>query len=222
MVSALGEVLGYAVGIAVSPIPIAAVILMLFSARARSNGVAFMVAWVLGIGLVTTVVVLIPGLEASDSEPSTLTGWIKAVLGIILVLLAAKQWRSRPGPGDEPKTPGWMEKIDTMKFGGSFGLGFLLSALNPKNLLLAAAAGATIGSLEMTTSETVATVVLFTVLAAATVIVPVVGYLIAGDRLDGPLDSAKTWLIGNNSTVMAVLLLVFGAVLVGDAIEILL
>ena len=221
MVSALGEALGYAVGIAVSPIPIAAVILMLFSERARSNSVAFMVAWVLGIGLVTTAVVLIPGLEASDSEPSTLTGWIKAVLGIMLVLLAVKQWKSRPGPDDEPKTPGWMGKIDTMKSGGSFGLGFLLSALNPKNLLLAAAAGATIGSLEMTTSETVATVVLFTVVAAATVIVPVVGYLIAGDRLDGPLNTAKTWLIGNNNTVMAVLLLVFGAVLIGDAIEIL-
>jgi threonine/homoserine/homoserine lactone efflux protein len=219
--SALGEVLGYAVGIAVSPIPIAAVILMLFSARARSNGVAFMVAWVLGIALVTTVVLLIPGLEASDSEPSNLTGWIKAALGISLVLLAVRQWRSRPRSGDEPKTPRWMDRIDTIRFGGSFGLGFLLSALNPKNLLLAAAAGATISSIEMTTTETVTTVILFTLVAAATVVIPVVGYLVAGDRLDDPLDTAKTWLIDNNSTVMAVLLLVFGAVLVGDAIEIL-
>jgi threonine/homoserine/homoserine lactone efflux protein len=219
--SALGEVLGYAVGIAVSPIPIAAVILMLFSGRARSNSVGFMVAWVLGIALVTSTVLLIPGLEASDSEPSTLTGWIKAALGISLVLLAVRQWRSRPEPGDEPKTPAWMSKIDTMKFGGSFGLGFLLSAVNPKNLLLAAAAGATIGSIEMTTTETIATVILFTLVAAATVVIPVIGYLIAGDRLDGPLDTAKTWLLSNNSTVMAVLLLVFGAVLLGDAIDIL-
>lgn len=222
MSAALGEVLGYAVGIAVSPIPIAAVILMLFSARARSNGVAFMVAWVLGIALVTTVVLLIPGLEASDSGPSTVTGWIKAVIGIGLVLLAVRQWKTRPRPGDELKTPAWMDKIDALKFGGSFGLGLLLSALNPKNLLLAAAAGATIGSIEMTSTETVTTVIVFTLVAAATVVIPVLGYLVAGDRLDGPLDTAKTWLIGNNSTVMAVLLLVFGAVLVGDAIEILL
>jgi hypothetical protein len=74
----------------------------------------------------------------------------------------------------------------------------------------------------MTTTETVTTVILFTLVAAATVVIPVVGYLVAGDRLDGPLDTAKTWLMDNNSTVMAVLLLVFGAVLVGDAIEILL
>ena len=222
MISALGEVLGYAVGIAISPVPIAAVILMLFSGRARANSVAFMFAWILGIALVTTVVVVVPGLEASESEPSTLAGWIKAVLGIGLLLLAFQQWRSRPRPGEEPKTPAWMGKIDTMKFGGSFGLGFLLSALNPKNLLLAAAAGATIASIEMTTTESIATVLVFTLVAAATVIIPVVAYLIAGDRLDGPLDTAKTWLLENNSTVMAVLLLVFGAVLIGDAIEILL
>ena len=221
MISALGEVLGYAVGIAVSPIPIAAVILMLFSTRARSNSVAFMVAWVLGIAVVTTVVLLIPGLEASDSEPSDATGWIKAVVGVSLVLLAVRQWKARPKPGDEPQTPAWMGKIDTMKFATAFGLGFLLSAVNPKNLLLAAAAGATIGSLEMSTTETATTVIVFTLVAAATVVIPVVGYLIAGDRLDGPLDTTKTWLIDNNSTVMAVLLLVFGAVLLGDAIKIL-
>lgn len=114
-----------------------------------------------------------------------------------------------------------MDKIDTMKFGTASGLGFLLSALNPKNLLLAAAAGATIGSINLTTTETVTTVIVFTLVAAATVVIPVVAYLIAGDRLDGPLDTAKTWLIDNNSAVMAVLLLVFGAVLLGDAIKIL-
>ncbi len=76
MGDAIGAKLGYAVGIAVSPIPIAAVILMLFSGRARVNSVSFMVAWVAGIVLVTTVVVLIPGLETDDSEPSDTTGWI--------------------------------------------------------------------------------------------------------------------------------------------------
>jgi len=220
MTSALGEVLGPAVGIAVSPIPIAAVILMLLSGRARSNSVAFMAGWVLGIALVTTTVLLIPGLEASDGEPSTLTGWIKAALATGLVVLAVRQWKSRPRPGDETKTPAWMAKIDDIKFGRAFGLGFLLSALNPKNLVLAAAAGATIGSIEMTTTGTVTTVILFTLVAAATVVIPVVGYLIAGDRLDRPLNETKTWLLYNNSTVTAVLLLVFGVVLLGDAIEI--
>ena len=212
MGDAIGATLGFAIGIAISPIPIAAVILMLFSGRARINSVSFMVAWVVGIALVTTVVLLIPGLETDDSEPSTTTGWIKLVLAALLLAVGIRQWRARPGPDDEVSVPGWMAKIDELKPGASFGLGFLLSALNPKNLLLAVAAGASMGALPLTSGETVGAVVVFTVVAAITVTVPVIAYLI---------EQAKAWLIGNNTAVMAVLIIVFGISLLGDAIQIL-
>lgn len=221
MGDAIGATLGYAIGIAISPIPVAAVILMLFSGRARSNSVSFLIGWIVGIALVTAAVALIPGLEAGDATPSRTTGWIKLGLGLLLLAVGAGRWRSRPGADDEPPVPGWMERIDGLAPGAAFGLGFLLSAVNPKNLLLAAAAGATFGSLALTSGETVTSVVLFTVVAGLTVIVPVIGYLIAGDRLDETLDRSKAWLIRNNAAVMAVLLVVFGVSLVGDAIEIL-
>lgn len=221
MGEAIGATLGFAVGIAVSPIPIAAVILMMFSARARTNSIAFMAAWIVGIGVVTTVVVFVPGLQRSDGEPSDTTGWIKLVLGLLLAVLAVRQWRNRPAPGEETPVPGWMSRIDDLRPAPAFGLGFLLSAVNPKNLVLAAAAGATIGSIELTDGETVGAVAVFTVIAALTVVVPVVGYLLAGDRLDAVLDSTKDWLIDNNTSVMAVLFLVFGVVLIGDGVEIL-
>lgn len=221
MGEAIGGVIGYAIGIAVSPVPIAAVILMMFSARARVNSVSFMLAWVIGIATVVTVVLLIPGLESDDSTPSDTTGWIKLAIGALLVLFALSQWRSRPGPDDEPPVPKWMQTIDGLKPGGAFGLGFLLSAVNPKNLLLAAAGGVTIGSVALTTGEAAAVLLVFTAIAAATVVVPVVAYLVAGSRLDPSLDAAKDWLIGNNAAVMAVLFLVFGVSLIGDGIEIL-
>jgi threonine/homoserine/homoserine lactone efflux protein len=218
---AIGSSLGYAVGIAISPIPIAAVILMLFSGRARSNSVAFLVAWLSGIALVTTIVVNIPGLEADDSGPSTTAGWVKLVLGELLLFAGVRQWTSRPGPGDEVDTPAWMAKIDELQLLPAFGLGFLLSALNPKNLLLAAAAGASFGALSLTGGETAGAIVIFTVIASLTVAVPVIGFLVAGDRLGSVLDRSKAWLIENNGAVMAVLFIVFAVSLVGDAIEIL-
>ena len=221
MGEAIGATLGYAVGIAVSPVPIAAVILMLFSDRARTNSLVFMAAWVAGIAVVASVVVAVPGLEASDSEPADATGWIKLGLGLVLAVVAVRQWRTRPGPEDEPGTPAWLERIDSLKPGAAGGLGFLLSALNPKNLLLAAAGGATFASLSLTGGETAAAIAIFTVIAASSVVVPVVAFLIAGARLTPVLDRAKEWLLQNNQAVMAVLALVFGVVLVGDAIEIL-
>ena len=68
---------------------------------------------------------------------------------------------------------------------------------------------------------TVGAVAVFTLIAAITVIVPVVGYLIGGERLDSTLDRTKAWLIANNNAVMAVLFLVFSVSLFGDALEIL-
>ena len=221
MGEAIGAVLGYAVGIAVSPIPIAAVILMLFSGRARSNSLSFMLAWVLGIAVAASVVLVIPGLETDDRTPSDTTGWIKLALGGLLLVAGAARWRSRPGADDEVEVPGWMNTIDGLSPPAAFGLGFLLSAVNPKNLLLAVAAGATIGSVDLTGGETVGVIAIFTTVAALTVVVPVVGYLVSGHRLDHTLNAAKEWLIANNQAVMAVLFIVFGVSLAGDAIEIL-
>ena len=55
-------------------------------------------------------------------------------------------------------------------------------------------------------------------LAASTVLVLVVAYLVARERMRHPLDELKVWLQANNATVMSVLLLVIGVVLLGKGI----
>ena len=60
---------------------------------------------------------------------------------------------------------------------------------------------------------------IFTVLAATTVVVPVVAYQFAADHLRDPMDRLKVWLEANNATVMGVLILVMGAVLIGKGIS---
>ncbi len=217
----IGEILPLAVGVAISPVPIAAVIVMLFTPRAKSNGPAFLVGWVLGILVVGTVVLLIPGLEATDGEPSTTTGAVKGVLGILLLAVGVRLWRKRPPPGEPAEPPGWMAKVDEFGLGASLGMGFVLSGLNPKNLLLVVAAGATISASDLSTGQQIGALLIFAAIAASTVAVPVIGYLIAGNRAEQTLAEAKDWLIQNNATVMGVLVLVLGVSLVGDAIRIL-
>ena len=51
MGQAIGEILPLAVGVALSPIPIIAIILMLGTPRARSNGPAFALGWLVGLTL---------------------------------------------------------------------------------------------------------------------------------------------------------------------------
>jgi hypothetical protein len=40
-------------------------------------------------------------------------GILKIVLGVLLLLIAVKQWRGRPRGEDEPQLPAWMKTIDT-------------------------------------------------------------------------------------------------------------
>ena len=216
----IGEILPLALGVAISPVPIIAAILMLLSPKAKGTSVGFLLGWVAGIVVAVVVFTLLASvLSESDSDTSKpIAGTVKIVLGLLLLLLAAKQWRSRPTGGTEPALPRWMGAIDTMTPARALALGFLLSGLNPKNLLMAAAAGLAIGSADLRVNGSIATIAVFTVIAASTVAVPVIAYLLAAARMASPLEALRTWLVHNNSTVMAVLLLVIGVVMVGKGI----
>src|SRR5580765_5744398 len=111
----IGEVLTFAIGVAISPVPIIAVILMLFSRRARVNGPVFLLGWVLALAVVSTVAYVIADESdaATSSTASDTISWGKIVLGVLFLLLAGRQWRSRPAPGVEPEMPKWMQGIDS-------------------------------------------------------------------------------------------------------------
>ena len=220
MTSAIGEILPLALGIAISPIPIIAAILMLLSPRARVTSVGFLLGWVLGIVVAVTVFTLLSSVIPEDDPDASkpIQGTVQLILGLLLLVLALGQWRKRPKAGEEPVMPKWMRAIDKVSFPVALGLGFLLSAVNPKNLLMAVGAGVEIGSAELAVGESVGVIAVFTLLAASTVLVPVVGYLLAADRLRGALDALRGWLSQNNAIIMAVLLLVIGVSMIGKGI----
>ena len=217
MGSAIGDTLPLALGIAISPIPIIAAILMLLSPKARGTSVGFLIGWVLGIVVAVVVFTLLSGLiPASDPNAAKpIAGTIKIVLGALLLLLALRQWRSRPKNGEAAALPKWMGAIDSMTAGRGFVLAFILAAVNPKNLLLAAGAGVAIGTAGLSAGSTTVVIAVFVLVACCSVAIPVIGYLVAANALRGPLDSLRGWLVQNNATVMAVLLLVIGVVLIG-------
>jgi len=212
----IGDILPLALGVAISPIPIIAAILMLFSPRAAGTSIGFLVGWILGILVVTTIFTALSGSLTTAGEPSAGASWTKILLGVLLLLVGIRNWRGRNDPRATPK---WMSAIDSFSPAKALGLGFLLAAVNPKNLLLGIAAGVAIGAAGISVGQQAVAIAVFTVIAASTVAVPVVGYLVAADRMRAPLDRLKAWLQQNNATVMAVLILVIGVVLIGKGIS---
>lgn len=208
-----------AVGVAISPIPIIAVVLMLVSPRGRLNGPAYLVGQLVGVATAGAMVLLLAGSVGSTdgSEPAGWTNWLKLILGLGLLVLAVKQWRGRPR-GGEPATPRWMDAIDGFTPAKAVGAGFVLSALNPKNLILTVAAMAAVVSVSLPADEQALALAVFVAIGSLGVAIPVVIFFALGDRSGPLLARLESWMARNNAVIMAVLSLVIGAKLIGDAV----
>jgi hypothetical protein len=216
----IGEVLTWAVGVAISPVPIIAVILMLFSPRARVNGTAFLVGWIVALAVVSTVVYVLAhdGNVATSTTAADSVSWGKIVLGAALVVLAMRNWRKRPAPGVEPAMPKWMGTIDRMSPPKAFGLAVVLAVVNPKNLLLTLGSATGLAQLGLSTADAIVATVVFVVIASLSIAVPVAYAVFGGAKAKATLESAKTWLTAHNAAVMAVLFLVFGVDLIAKGL----
>jgi threonine/homoserine/homoserine lactone efflux protein len=221
MGEAIGQSLSLAVGVALSPVPIIAVVLMLVSPRGRGNGIAFVVGWLVGLGALGTVALLLAGQAdpTEGSEPATWVGLLKLALGGLTLLLAVAQWRKRPRGDAEPAPPKWMGAIDAFTPIKALGAGAALAAVNPKNLLLGVSAAAAIATTGIPAGEQAVAYAVFAVVGTIGVAAPVVLSVALGSRSAPVLESLRAWMAHNSAVIMAVLLLVIGAKLVGDGIS---
>ena len=220
MGSAIGEMLPLAIGIAISPLPIIAVILMLITPQARSNGLAFLGGWMLGLAVVGTIVLIVANTAgvATSSGPSRTVSIIKLVLGLLLLFAAWRQFKKRPKPGEEAPLPKWMRALDGFTPARSLAIGALLSGVNPKNLILNATAAAGIAAAGLAGAQQAVVLIVLIIVGSLGIITPVGVYFAMGDKAPLVLGGWKTWLAANNATVMIVLFVVFGVSLIGKGI----
>ena len=221
MGKAIGGSLPLAVGIALSPIPIIAVVLMLTSHRAKINGPAFVAGWLLGLGIVGAIVLSLAGpAGASESgSPAAWVSWIKIVLGVLLLLVAARQFRSRPHGDEQAQMPKWMTTIDKTTPVAAVGLAAVMSGANPKNLLLAVGGAAAIAGTGISGGEQAIAYLIFVLIATLGVGIPVGIYFAMGKRSENLLAGLKDWMTAHNAVIMSVLCLIIAAKLIGDAIS---
>jgi threonine/homoserine/homoserine lactone efflux protein len=214
-------VLSLGVGVALSPVPIIAVVLMLGTPRARSNGPAFVLGWVIGLAVAGAVILLVSsGADASeDGDPATWVGVLKLVLGVLLLLVAARTWQVRPRGEREAELPKWMEAIDGFTASRSIGFGALLSGVNPKNLVLTVGAAAAIAQTGIPAGEQAVALAVFIVVATLGPGIPVAIYFLMGDRAERLLEGLKAWMAAHNAAIMAVLCLIIATKLIGDGIS---
>lgn len=221
MGDAIGQILSLGIGVAISPAPIIAVVLMLATPRGQVNGPAFLLGWLAGLGVVGTVVLLASGgADATDDgAPANWVSWLKIGLGVLLLLVALRQWRGRPRAGEAGELPSWMKTIDTFTPPRAVAMGVALSAINPKNLLLTVGAAAAIAQTGAGSGAQAVALVVFILLGTLGPGLPVVIAFTMGDRARTILDELKAWMGAHNAAIMSVLCLVIAMKLAGDGIS---
>jgi hypothetical protein len=148
-----------------------------------------------------------PGGLADDSgAPADWVNWLKIVLGLLLLALAARQWRGRPRGDGDAALPSWMQALDTFRWRKAAGAGAVLAAANPKNLLLAVAGAAVVALADLSSGQEAGAIAVFVAIATIGVAAPVVVAFAMGERSREVLDGLRAWLADHNAAIMTVLL----------------
>ena len=215
MFEALTESFPMALGLALSPAPILAIILLLMTPSAKMNAASFLVGWIFGILAVGTVIILMPGVIASHGGLSDHTGIAKIIFGIILLISAILVWIRRPKSGSPTKSSKIFDNIDKFGTGKSIIAGFLFSALSIKNIALSASGAAHIDATSLIDYlETLLGLFLFSLIASFAIIIPILIYFFLPNKMELIFHRWKDWLIKNNTNIVITMLLIFGILLI--------
>lgn len=215
--SDLNELIPLAMVIAVSPLSIIPGILVLNTPRPKPTSLAFLAGWFLGIAVVTGL--FVGGSDASNDGLDTKPSWspyVRIVIGLLLIGFAIYRWAGRNRSAHNPK---WLTSMTNISPGRAFISGIVLTVANLKVFAMCAAAGVAIGTAALGRAGAWQAVLLFTALAASSVALPALAYLVAGNRLDGPLEKVKNWMERNHAALVAGILLVIGAALLYKGIH---
>jgi len=216
MLDAIGQVLPLAVVVALSPTPIIAVIVVLLGADAVRRGWALLVGRMAGIVLVVAVFTLFAEYIVAVGLSPVIAAVVTIVFGLALVIVGVvglTPRRTRDAP------PRWIASLERMTASRAAVFGFVLALANPKVLAMGTAAGLTIGGLLAEVGKALVVGAVYTIVAVLGVAVPVVAVTVLGARVGGTLRSIRTWLDRNSAVLMAILLLVFGAILLGHGLS---
>ena len=220
------QVLLYGLVAGFSPLALLSTLAVLGSGRGRANGTAFGAGFLLAQS-VALIAVLVLGSVATPSGThghETLAALLELGLGAAMLVFAWQGRRPR-GPVErsgQSRTKALLARLGEVRLGTALSVGFLLGIGGVKRLTLTILAGTTIAVSGLAQGEEVALGILYVLIATALVWAPVLLYLVAGSGADAWTAKIQTWLTANQRRATVLSTLVFGFLLIGHALVLLL
>jgi hypothetical protein len=223
MFDALADVVPIAFGLMlVNPLPIMAVILLLFSIRAGTVVTAFLVGWLAGLLIVGWLLIFVVPAErlvGTERDPSTLASVVRIILGVGLLWLAARKWMTRPQEGEAAKLPGWVTSLESASPLSALGIGAAMGGVNPKNLVFAVSAAVAIAEWQLPTAENAILLVVYAFVGSLGVLVPAIWRAVGGERAAATLQEWRLWLARNYNVLMGIVFVFFGVMVISKGVS---
>jgi threonine/homoserine/homoserine lactone efflux protein len=199
-------------GITLEPFPITAFILLLGAEKGTRKGLAYILGWLACLVVVIAAVLLATGGKppAPDTAPSTAALAVKLTLGLVLILLAAIQWRRRGRPR---KPPTWMARLDRLSLLACAGLAAFLQPW-----ALVAAGAATVTQAKLDTAADWLVLVLFCLLATSSYLYLELYATFTPAAAALRLQKLRAWLDTHTDQVIVAVFLLLGLWLMGKSI----
>jgi len=221
MGDAVGQALPFAVGVALSPLPIVGIVLILVGRRGVAAGSALTFGVFAGVAALGALLLVVVGPRETtdDGDPATWVGWFQLGLGLVLLVLAVRGFRRRPTGEAAAELPPWMTAVESFSPPRAAGAGFLLTVANPKNVVLVLAGTTAVAETDAAAVDQVVAWALFAVVGALGAGLPLMVSVVRGERATESLLHLKRWMTANQKAILCVLLLVIGANLLGDGLS---
>lgn len=221
ILQAIGHLLPLAVAVAISSVPIMAVLLILLSPTPRNSSIAYLAGWVLGIAaLAVAFSVGAAAFPATEKRhPDFTFALAQIVIGLSLEAFALALWR-RSDRNATQEMPKWLRVVGAVRPWQAFGFAFALN-LRPKALLLSAAAGVVLTAQPLTVGSWAVALVVYTVISASTIGIPVLYAIVNPASAQPRLEVVRDWILQNNRIITILVMVVIGFVILGNGLTLL-
>ncbi len=202
-------------GITLEPFPITAFILLLGAEKGTRKGLAYILGWLACLVVVIAAVLVATGGQppADNTAPSEAALAVKLAAGLVLILLAVRQWRRRGRPR---KPPTWMQRLDRLSLLACAGLAAFLQPWT-----LVAAGAATVVSANLSDPASWVTLVLFCLLATGSYLYLELYATFTPAAAEIRLQKLRAWLDTHTDQVLVAVFLLLGLWLAGKSIYLL-
>ncbi|MFZ4754447.1 MAG: GAP family protein [Miltoncostaeaceae bacterium] len=203
-----------ALAIALDPLPLVPFILLLTSKRGVRKGAAFLVGWCVSLAAIVALTIVATGNMPPEhgSVPAWVALMVKLLIGVVLLIIGLRKWRSMGRPPRPKAQPKWQRGIDDMSL-------WFAAALAPitQPWGLIAAGVTTVLEVQVGSAASVLVLVMFVLVATSSYIVLEVGAAVRPERAQRVATALRGWIESHTDRAIAVGATAVGAFLVASS-----